>query len=1048
MDSLKPLSTGFQQGVTADIKPQLQEDTSPASSEPLDSVGISGEQAKRASGKKKAGSRSARVRKDVSSASKSSKAPAKGAAKGGSGREPALSSPESSYAADTTATTAMRSLARRAVCTYLGELGEKLKAGEVKGEDFHKASMALYDIIRNPQADPLVGKMARELMYTYVKGTTTVADWQLKKGPISGPTECISSLWRRLENWGDGMYLGPENGIKDFLDALQAATEGRKVPEEALKSVAHFSRAMQSRGDADFKPEIRQKEPREEDLAQADDSASLVEHWWHQGQITVRKDGREVLPGSLDIRESVKNEKVEIHGSELRLYSPSPKQPAPLRRRTKEIFDAIDSYEWKDKNGKNERDKGFAILGELARSKTDEARAVLGTFIGSLDAESERGDHQLRKLARVIKEGQNNPALKELVAEHLPTLSTLISRYNAREMLVGGNLEEEAKVAFARELTGTFPELLKDERFFNEEMGTLLTGQEINALNDTGIYMRELFEKDPSLVRPTVDIMIADKKRPYLYGQQCLLIDQAVEKYGWLPDREQAESLLTKLYQPPGQSKRSLFHSGYSDSHEFSTVLSLFSRINGEKPELIEGFELPDSKGRMVSLGEALKDRVLTDPVDDGDLMRNLLMKKGIGSGSCHWARDFCHFMLPDDKAVGDYLDAFEKTYREAGALNKLAREGKMAFAILSSLDMGPEKEKRLRDLVMPERYSNQGFYIFSDFVDDIRREEIARDMEAMRSGRLSAKNQVTTSLDGLKMAHRMGSLEVNWRSSEIFKAMDEGIRAGSLDTGKEAGRLLSKMKTELAAHGTFDKSPEKALLNFQVLEHLTQGNTALFDDVFEVLRPCLGLDQGYGNGILNGLLDSFRERAIEKMIGKLWERDTPPLARFETSAHEIPSFAALSYTLGHKWGFDETAKVFRDGMKDYPHSPEIRDIAARLKKPQNSLDIYGHLAQREKDDEGIGGAWIRFRDVLDHTGGESHYATAKNFYDYIEDETARGRDRERCLMHCMRAYSLGQDPRNTPWIDDTMPTGDAGVDKSDQDSISIGGIRLEVHDD
>jgi hypothetical protein len=85
-------------------------------------------------------------------------------------------------------------------------------------------------------------------------------------------------------------------------------------------------------------------------------------------------------------------------------------------------------------------------------------------------------------------------------------------------------------------------------------------------------------------------------------------------------------------------------------------------------------------------------------------------------------------------------------------------------------------------------------------------------------------------------------------------------------------------------------------------------------------------------------------------------------------------------------------------------------------------------------------------KDVLDHTSGESHYDTAKDFYDFIEDEVGKGRDREKCLMHCMRAYALEQDPRKTPWSDDTAPSAVTDIEEAGDDSISIGGIRLDVH--
>ncbi|MDQ7826620.1 MAG: hypothetical protein RDV48_27705 [Candidatus Eremiobacteraeota bacterium] len=1044
MDSLKQAGMGLTPGGTAGVKRQRPEETPSADGEPRDSAGISLKDDRKDKAPPHAGKSSEARKGRPKKASGAGNSIKSSESDKSASQKPFISTIDAQDSIDNEAPAALRNSARRASCTYLGDLGARLKAGTVKGEDFRKASMAIYGLLHNPQGDPLVRKMAQELMFSHVKGTTPVADWQLKKGPVAGPSECISSLWRRLENSFDRTYIGPDNGMKDFLDALQGATEGRRVPGDALKAAAHFSRTMQCRGDSDFKPDIREKEPRESDFAMADDAASLVEHWWHHGQITVTRDGREVLPGSLDLREVVRGEKVAVHDSEIRLSSPPRRKPVALKARVKELFDSIDAYELKDKSGKNDRDKGLAILRGLAEAGSDEARSVLGIFVESLGGGDGRGDYDLRKMGRILKEGQSSPALRELIAGHLPALSTLISRLDAREALVGNNLEEEAKVDFFKNLTGTFPELLKDERFFREELGTLLTCDEINALNETCSHMRELFEKDPSLVKPTMDIILADSSRPYLDERQCWLIHDAYEKHSWLPDRGQVEYLLPKLYQPPAREGRSIFHSGYSDSGEFPLVLSLFNRLRKEKPALIEGLELPDMRGRMVTLDEALKDRVFNDSASDDDLMRALCTRKG-SSGSCRWAGDFYDFIVPDDRAAGRFLDAFEKDYKAAGALRKLTREGKISFTILSSLALKPDQEVRFKDIIRPERFEKQGFYIFSDYIDGIRREEIAQDMQRLQSGTLSASAQCDTAMDALKMTHRMGiSSDVERRSDEILNAMEEGIGKASADTGKEADSLLSRLKTDIAANGTFDKAPEATLLTFQVLERLSRKSPALFDSLYGALKPFLDRDLGYGNGVLNKLLDPMRERLIKETIDGLWMPSVLPMERFRKASEGLPGIAGKSYTLGSTWDLPKVTEVFHEGMKSYTAFPDVQDMALKLGSPALVLDAYGHFAEKEKDDAGIGKAWLRFRDVMEHVDGESNYKVAMNFYDFIEEETAKGRDREQCLKHCMRAYTMEMDPRNVAWSDDSAQEA-KGIVESGDDSVSIGGIRLKV---
>lgn len=1055
MDSLKHISTGLLHDAVTVANLQRREEPAAVPPEPEDSVGISRNRARKAPSDNKTPAETSQS--DKTGSILPGKSTVKDAATGAQGtledgapaKAQVIPSSDIQEAPDNSATDAMRNNARNATCTFLGDLGARFKAGELKEDSFQKASNALYDLLHNPQGDPLVRKMARELMYDYVAGATPADDWQLKRGSITGPSEYISNLWHSLDNCGDKTYFGPENDIRDFLDALQTESYGISVPEDALKAVAHFSQTMQRRGDADFKPEIRGKEPRDSDYALARDSASLVEYWWHHEQISVTKDGREVLPGSLNLQEIVRGERVEIHGSEIRLSSPAPRPPAAVRAQVKEIFDAIDPYEPKENHGNNERDKGFAILCQRAEKNSDEAGTILGIFISGIGGGIKRGDYDLRKLGRILKEGQNNPALKGLLTEQLPTLSTLISRYHGREMLVANNLEEESKVDFARNLTGTFPELLKDERFFREEMGTLLTSRDINTRNSMCTFMKELFEKDAALVKPTIDIILSDWGQPYLDQQQCWLIRDACMKYGWLPDRPQAESLLPKLYQPVGKDGRSLLSNNYSDSEEFPMALNLFNRIRKEKPELIDGFELPDRNLRMVPLAEALKDRMYVDPSDDNNLMYILCKEKNGSFSSCHWVKDYYDLIFSDEKAVTSLLDSFEREYRKAGALIKLTRKGKMDFAFLSSLEMEPENEKRFRTLIKSERYDKQGLYAFSDYVDLIRIEEIGRDMEAMRRGALTPSKQITTTFDALKMAHRMGgSFDIGQKSDEILNAMENGINATSMNLDKEAEELLSTLESDLAAGGTFSKSPESTLMVFQVLEHLSRRSPALFDSIYALLKPGLDLNHSNGKRIVNKLLDPFREKAVMEMMSGLWEQTVTPMERVRSYAGEVPALMKKSDVLPNKWRYGGMETAFREGMKEHARSPEIRDIPLNLHDPAHAFDAYSHLAEKEKDEDGMGKAWLRFREVLEHVGGESQYDVAKSFYDFIEEEVGKGREREKCLKHCMRAYALEQNPRMTPWSDDSIPSGTEGTIEVCGNNINIGGIKLDIRQD
>jgi hypothetical protein len=342
------------------------------------------------------------------------------------------------------------------------------------------------------------------------------------------------------------------------------------------------------------------------------------------------------------------NRKVEIYGSEIRLYSPQLRSGTNARARAKEILDSMEAYQSKDKNETKNTDRGLSVLGELAETSIDEAVSALGLIISDIGREGRQTDHgkKLRKLGRIVKEGQNDQAFRKLLAEQMPALSTLISRLNAADKC-GGTGDEMAMVNYAGNLTETFPELLKDSRFFSEELGVLLKSGESNTINSTSRFMQQMLEKEPSLVAPMMKILLSDRERPYLQKAQCGLITQAFDKYGWHPDQKQTESLLSILYRPSSCRAQSLFDESCPDYWEFPMAIRLLNQIRKEDPSLVEGLELPGRNGRMTPAGKALMDQIGADSADDEDLMRFTCTRIHSDMGSARWMKDFYQFVFP-----------------------------------------------------------------------------------------------------------------------------------------------------------------------------------------------------------------------------------------------------------------------------------------------------------------------------------------------------------------------------------------------------------------
>lgn len=792
-------------------------------------------------------------------------------------------------------TSAQRSAMRKSACEYLGEIGKKLAAGELKGKDFQSAAYDMADRANYPGEDPLVREVAKNLVYTYVKGTTTVSDWQLKAGAVEGPAQCFRSMNRRLQNSGDRMLLGPESGLGDFLKALLQTTEGYRVPEKALKAVAHLGRTIALREKAQLSEEIRKKETPESDRALAGTFADLVEHWWNNGQVEVYRDGKRVLPGSMDIRERILGENVAVHGSAIELTPDGKKISVEAKKLIGKILEKLN---WCD----GRKTEGLNILEELSRTDRELAREVVTGLMGDLRSKSARNDRLVGKIVDFITIAEDKPALKELFQEHLPQLSTQISDWNARESLIAHNLEESSKVHYAETLVKTFPELLKDPRFIDEELCPLILCEEINGCNDACKLMEELWKGDAGLVKPTVDIILSAVDTPIYEGSQLRLVRKAIDEYGWLPDRIQVESLLPRLYFPPGKSQISIF-SGYTSCDEFTAVVKLFNELRKKKPELLEGLEIPDHSMKMVPLGKALLDRLYTDP--NKDLMEKVNLS-GEYSRDYQGVGEIYEMAFSDPKDVEKVLKSSEDALAKVPSLDKLDREEQLNLAAVLSLTRKEGPPERIKVMLSPflQQKNNGGF---RTVMDKLRREAIEKGKPELASGSLGPREQI--------------------------------------------------------------------LLTDRLVE----------------MQDLLGYS-------------------------------------FDQEKNREPILAA-----------------FREGCGKC--HPGLKDMTSSLTSDTHLYRACGLITKRAKSEEDVVENWRHLKDLVEIVQGETHFDVAENFFDYMDEQKVYGKSREDMLKHCMRAYTLGTDPRLTPWVDENAPQEPARVENVEETGeVNIGGIRLDVN--
>jgi hypothetical protein len=762
MDSLKGIGQGIQDNRVNPTTIRMEEKPAEGSAvATTDSVAISGTPSKKppmAESKKKTRSRTSKIKSESIAANRAT-AP--------TGAPSTIAMEETALPPSMSSTAAARSATRRMACEHLGDIETKLKAGELKDDAFANAVYLLADRAHHPGEDPLVRKMAKNILYTYVKGKTPVSEWMYKEGYLEGPTLCLHRINRSLQNSGDHMMVDPANSYDDFLKAIEEVTEGRRVPEDTVKAVSHLGRTIALRGDAKLSDEIRKKERPEDDRAMAGTFASLLEGWWQRGQIDVTCDGKPVVPGTIDLKEQVLKENVAVYGSSIALPAQQKKPSKKARDCAGEIIEGIDAYAKKD-----EQNKGVTQLEELCGKDRALAGEALRALIQKLQDSSELYDRSVGKLSRLIEEAAGKPALLDLLREQMPSLSTMSSRWSARESLIASNLDESAKVNYAGALVKAFPELLKAPGFFDREFRPLILCEEINGCNDACKLTGELWEKDPGLVKPTMDIILSDKDKQIYDSSQLHLMAKAGENYGWLPDREQAEDLLPRLHFPAGKDDISIFH-GYTSCTQFTSMVKLFNHFRKTKPDLVEGLELPDHAGKMMPFGKALLDRLRIDSSKDLLEQMNARSHSGWNNG---FIKDLYEMAFSDPKDIDELLTGSEKALKKAGSLDKLDRNEQMNLIIAASLDLDGEALARQKKMLSPF-LTQKNIRNFSGIMDSLRKEEIEKGRGALASGSLSPKDRITLTDRLVKMQDIMSySFDQERNREPIFASFREGF--------------------------------------------------------------------------------------------------------------------------------------------------------------------------------------------------------------------------------------------------------------------------------
>lgn len=932
--------------------------------------------------------------------------------------------------------------ARKTHLEEINGLKEQLEKGALEGKTFSAAAHTLGKYAQD-RSDPLIQRVARNLLYDYVDFKAPEMNWMMKVGTVEGPVKYLSSMRSHVDDISDRQYLGDSSRFPEFLKALAMGTSGAIVAQETLKTVAHLGNSFARRGTAKLPPEVRKNEPEQKDLSWGAGCASLIDFWWNNGQIEVHRGGEVVTPGSMDIKELLFSEKVAVIGSVIELETPLKPHSLKEKGLAREIMQEIDP------RGKDDViDTGITRLQGLYKSDPFLAAKVMDAIIDEAQSSisgNEQGKNKpqwgVSSLSRLLFHARDNDWLRDLLRDHLPTLRDFPRKAHSYGIVSDNYWMGSEYVTFCRNLTRAFPETL-DAAFIRDGLSPMLNSDVINTRESAAKLASEIWKEHPDTVSPTMEMIIKDTGSPYLEDAHWSLIHEAAEKYDWVPEKPIMENLVSRLYLPPGREKRSLFDGSGLKGYDLGGGIKLLSILQKKNPVLMRSYELPDAKGTLVSVNRAVIDLIAHDP-GGSDVLRHLYTKGSMNNDYHGRTADLYSLIQADTKLQEEMLQKVKEGYARAGSINGMGETEKRMLTMLYCLNPDKNPTSELREIFFKDMGNGQGFYIFSDMVDRIRREEIDGGIEALKKGDLSPETHIDRARGAITIAHNLGvSSDLERNTGLIFEAMDEGRKTGNMNLKTPLPGLLNEFAESLAKNGTVGAMPSKDLALVQIIEYLSRTDEDLKNKTWEILSPHLAIDQGYGSGATVSCIDPFRKMEIEKQGSILAGRGAMNRSERIGLFDKILAIGKTSYNFKDEEVRTGALSYFSKGIAG-TISP-LGELPESFTDPANTFKAYcGLIPGAEKDSE-CAAEWAKLKDILRIAGGEAHLDLALDTYHYVEEMSALGMDRGMALDHALRCRALGNNPRETAIQEQEASPGNHHVEV-DEAFVDIGGIKLDI---
>ncbi|MBI3925635.1 MAG: hypothetical protein HY319_08855 [Armatimonadetes bacterium] len=438
-----------------------------------------------------------------------------------------------------------------------------------------------------------------------------------------GPIEgAVHYLDLQLRQIRSNHRRGPSPGkLLERLDLLEQAVGSAPVPESALRATVHLCAAL---------ADVEKSRPA------AVRAADLVDKWARNGQIEVRGEG---------LRSAMMQRALPVRGSVVEIPPSLPVPPDP------------------------EADAWLAQLregwGPPPLPDRVDAR-LAGNLLARMDLATTEDLLALQRLLRA-----DRADVREALGAHRERLSSLASEACALGSYAAADLAAEV-VAEALE---KFPELPRKSIVMRELEPLLHSPGDRSGM---AAFLDRVWNLDPELVSPATGALVELLGHGTMKDNEGWVLEAAAAR-GWKPDSRQLELLASFLLVPPEAPDPRAF------SHERHVAGHLFYTLFSSNPRPLLALELPDGKGEMAPLAEAVVENLLQSPT--GQQLYSSIYHRDppIGGLGCLY-----RLLFPNQKLAERLFREFED------------RRSQPALELLASVPLDEEHQARFDREVAP----------------------------------------------------------------------------------------------------------------------------------------------------------------------------------------------------------------------------------------------------------------------------------------------------------------------------------------------------------